>query len=256
MLAVLTRTNAWWARGCQKREGDERVMSDTALLVIDMQNMYLATDGEREALGWPPIWRLDETVAACAELLGAARARGLRVIYSRSVGSAAGPLGENPRSARLRAYRADRLPSVPAEQREWKRRIMDAVAPRPEELVLDKTRPSLFDYTELEPLLRNLAVTRLIVAGLQTNVCVEATVRGALAHNFEVAVPDDAVSTDGPDLHYAALDSMRVLYTEVAPWRELLAPGAAWDRAFTTPDYGRNPTYWTETAINGRGAAR
>lgn len=112
--------------------------------------------------------------------------------------------------------------------------------------MLDKTRASFFDYTELEPLLRNLAVSRLIVAGLQTNVCVEATVRGGLSRNFEVAVPEDAVSTDGPDLHKAALNSMRVLYTEVAPWRELIVPGAPWDRAFTTPDYGRNPSYWTE----------
>jgi ureidoacrylate peracid hydrolase len=32
---------------------------------------------------------------------------------------------------------------------------------------------------------------------------------------------------------------MRVLYIEVAPWRELIAPDAPWNRAFTTPDYGR-----------------
>ncbi len=67
--------------------------------------------------------------------------------------------------------------------------------------------------------------------------------------NFVVAVPEDAVSTDGPDLHHAALNSMRVLYTEVAPWRDLLADGAIWDRAFTTPNYGRNPDYWDETSV-------
>ncbi|WP_091305670.1 cysteine hydrolase family protein [Amycolatopsis tolypomycina] len=225
-------------------------MSDTALLMIDMQNSYLADDGVRDALGWPPIWRLAETITACAELLAAARERQAPVIYSRSVGSAAGPLGDNPRFARLMQHRAGRLPQVSAEQQEWKRQIIDAVAPEPGDVVLDKTQASFFDYTELEPLLRNLAVSRLIVAGLQTNVCVEATVRAGLAHNFEVAVPDDAVSTDGPDLHHAALDSMRVLYTEIAPWRELLAPDAPWDRAFTTPDYGRNPHYWTETPSN------
>jgi ureidoacrylate peracid hydrolase len=222
-------------------------MSDTALLMIDMQNGYLAEDGVRDALGWPPIWRLAETITACAELLPAARERQIPVIYSRSVGSAAGPVGDNPRFARLMQHRADRLPRISAEQQEWKRQIIDAVAPQPGEVVLDKTRASFFDYTELEPLLHNLGVSRLVVAGLQTNVCVEATVRAALAHNFEVAVPEDAVTTDGPDLHFAALNSMRVLYTEIARWHELLAPDAPWDRAFTTPDYGRNPDYWTET---------
>ena len=60
-----------------------------------------------------------------------------------------------------------------------------------------------------------------------------------MMRNFEVAVPEDAVSTDGIPLHFNALDAMRVLYVEIAPWRELIAPGAPWDRAFTTPNYGR-----------------
>ncbi|GAA1967541.1 isochorismatase family cysteine hydrolase [Amycolatopsis minnesotensis] len=223
-------------------------MTATTVLMIDMQNSYLADDGVRDALGWPPIWRLPETIDACADLLAAARHQNLRIVYSRSVGSAAGALGSNPRSARLLARRAHRLPRMTVAQKTWNRQIMDALAPAPEDVVLDKTRASLFDYTELEPLLHNFGTRRLIVAGLQTNVCVEATARAALSRNFEVAVPDDAVSTDGPALHHAALNSLRVLYTEVAPWQELLAPGAAWDRAFTTPDYGRDPAYWTETA--------
>jgi hypothetical protein len=82
----------------------------------------------------------------------------------------------------------------------------------------------LFDFTGIDPLLRNLGASRLIVAGLQTNVCVEATARGGLAHGFEVAVPENAVSTDGPDLHHAALNSMRVFYVEIAPRRSYLNP--------------------------------
>src|SRR3954470_11124830 len=91
-------------------------MSDTALLMIDMQNSYVADDGVRDALGWPPIWRLDETVAACADLLAAARDQGLSVIYSRSTGSAAGALGENPRIARLLAHRGISFPSLGAAE--------------------------------------------------------------------------------------------------------------------------------------------
>jgi ureidoacrylate peracid hydrolase len=66
--------------------------------------------------------------------------------------------------------------------------------------------------TELDPVLRNLGTRRLIVAGLQTNVCVETTARSAMMRNFEVAVPQDAVSTDGTALHAAALDAMRALH--------------------------------------------
>src|SRR3954463_12429688 len=104
-------------------------MALTALLMIDMQNSYVAEDGVRDALGWPPIWRLEETIMACAELLAAARDQGLPIIYSRSTGSAAGALGENPRMARLLAHRGRRVPDVGAAERKWKRQIMDAVAP-------------------------------------------------------------------------------------------------------------------------------
>ena len=220
----------------------------TAVLMIDMQNTYFSDDGVRDALGWPPIWRLHEVVAECAALLAAARAQGVPVVYSRGVIGDAGPAGLNPRARRLMDARRAAMPATDAEHERWKAELMDEVAPQPGDLVLEKTRPSFFEYTELEPLLHNLGIRRLVVAGLQTNVCVEATVRSGLARNFEMAVPEDAVSTDGPALHAAALNSMRVLYTEIAPWRELLAPGAAWDRAFTTPDYGRDPAYWSRSA--------
>ena len=94
--------------------------------------------------------------------------------------------------------------------------ILDAVAPEPGDIVLNKLRWDAFHFTELEPILRNLGVRRLIVAGLQTNVCVESTVRSAMMRNFEVAVPEDAVSTDGEALHFNALNAMRVLYVSRA----------------------------------------
>src|SRR5690606_19759218 len=97
-----------------------------------------------------------------------------------------------PRSARHRRSRADRVPRLPTAEQQWRSQIMDAVAPEPGDRVLDKTRHSFFANTELEPILRGAGITRAIVAGLQTNVCVEATVRAALERNFEVAVAEDA----------------------------------------------------------------
>ncbi|WP_327152082.1 cysteine hydrolase family protein [Nocardia sp. NBC_01329] len=216
-------------------------MGSLVLLVVDMQNSYLRQDA-RAAYGWPPLWRRDDVVAECRSLIAEARSQGVPVIYSRQVS----PAVPTPRSARHRAGRADRLPVVSEAEKLWRSQIMDAVAPEPGELVLDKTRHSFFAYTELEPILRTLGADRLIVCGFQTNVCVEATVRAALERNFAVAVAEDAVTTDGPDLHTGSLNSMRVMYVEVAPWRELIATGATWDRAYTTPHYGRSPQYWVD----------
>ncbi|WP_327145266.1 cysteine hydrolase family protein [Nocardia sp. NBC_01327] len=224
-------------------------MADLAVLMIDVQNGYLADDRVRDMLGWPPIWRLTETISECAGLLAASRSAGIQIVYSRQITSPAGWLAANPRAARHQQSRASHLPVLTAAQREWGSQLIDVIAPAPGDLVLEKTRHSFFAYTELDPILRSLGVQRLLVAGLQTNVCVEATVRAALERNYEVAVAEDAVSTDGPDLHHGALNSMRVLYVEVAPWRELIAEGAQWDRAFTTPNYGRNPSYWDEATV-------
>ena len=209
----------------------------TAILMIDVQKTYLY-QSRRDALGWPPIWRLGEVVEECSQLLAAGRAAGIPVIYTRAVRRPDGA-DVTPRMLRMLASvtrdGASPLPVQCADSFE----IMDEVAPEPGDIVIDKLRWDAFHYTELDPVLRNLGTRRLIVAGLQTNVCVETTARAAMMRNFEVAVPGNAVSTDGTALHYSALDAMRVLYIEVAPWRELIAPGAAWDRAFTTPHYGR-----------------
>lgn len=222
---------------------------NTAVLMIDVQNMYKSTDGTRELLGWPPIWRMAEVVEECRQLMVEARRQGIPVIYSRASSRADGADAIPSRKKLATAKSLDQLPFDPVEA-EWKMQIMDEVAPQPGDIVMDKLRPSFFEFTALEAVLMNLGVTRLVIAGLQTNVCVESTARSALAHNYEVAIPLDAVSTDGPALHEGALNALRVLYAEVAPWRELLTPGDEWMRAVTTPNYGRDPAYWDETAAS------
>ncbi|SDG71707.1 cysteine hydrolase family protein [Microbacterium sp. 77mftsu3.1] len=209
----------------------------TALIMIDMQNMYLQQE-RRSALGWPPIFEFDRVVAECAALLAAAREKGMPVIYTRQTSRADGA-DTTPSMRRLLIDAPE--PSPIGAEADWGSEILDAVAPQPGDIVIEKHRWDAFFNTDLDTILRNLDVNRLVVAGLQTNVCIETTSRTGMMKNFDVAVPADAVSTDGEALHVNALDSMRVLYIEVAPWRELLADDAAWDRRFTTPGYGRTP---------------
>lgn len=211
----------------------------TALIMIDMQNMYLQQE-RRSAFGWPPIWDFDRVVGECAELLAAARTAGIPVIYTRQTSRADGADATPSMRALVEMHASEGEASPVGEVAEWGSEILDAVAPQPGDIVIEKHRWDAFFNTDLDPILRNLDVTRLIVAGLQTNVCVETTSRTGMMKNFDVAVPEDAVSTDGRDLHVNGLDSLRVLYVEVAPWRELIAEGAAWDRRFTTPGYGRS----------------
>ncbi|MET4781021.1 isochorismatase family cysteine hydrolase [Glaciihabitans sp. UYNi722] len=208
----------------------------TAVIMVDVQNMYLQQES-RDRYGWPAIYRMDETVAECAALLAEAREQGLPVIYTRAVSRADGADATPSMRALREAVAADFDPLT--DDSDWSSEIMDAVAPHEGDIVIKKLRWDAFYGTELDSILRNLDVNRLIIAGLQTNVCVDTTARTALMKNFEVAVPVDAVSTDGKHLHFNGLDALRVIYVEIAPWRDLIAPGAKWDVAVSTPGYGR-----------------
>lgn len=210
----------------------------TALIMIDMQNMYLEHE-KRAAMGWPPIWNFDRVVAECAELLTAARAAGVPVIYTRQVARADGADATPSMRRLLEQHAPSKEDEAIADAGSWGSEILDAVAPQTGDIVIEKHRWDAFFNTDLDNILRNLDANRIIVAGLQTNVCVETTSRTGMMKNYDVAVPEDAVSTDGRSLHVNALDALRVLYVEIAPWRELLADGAAWERRFTTEGYGR-----------------
>jgi nicotinamidase/pyrazinamidase len=63
----------------------------------------------------------------------------------------------------------------------------------------DQDQYSAFDQTGLEARLRRDGVRRLWVGGLAEDVCVRATVLGALAHGFEVVVIGDAARPVTPE---------------------------------------------------------
>lgn len=69
------------------------------------------------------------------------------------------------------------------------------VAPLPDELVIEKTASDGFYQTGLQAELDRLAIARLIICGLQTEFCVDATCRAAFSRGFEVVLAADAHST-------------------------------------------------------------
>jgi nicotinamidase-related amidase len=73
--------------------------------------------------------------------------------------------------------------------------IHPKVAPEPNELVLHKSRDDGFDGTELADLLARNQVRCIAVVGLLSEMCVSATVRGALARGFHVVLIRDAHAT-------------------------------------------------------------
>jgi nicotinamidase-related amidase len=71
----------------------------------------------------------------------------------------------------------------------------ERLAVRPEDLRLRKTTCDSFHNTELQQALQSRGVDRLVVCGLQTDFCVDTTVRRALALGYPVTLVADAHST-------------------------------------------------------------
>jgi len=65
----------------------------------------------------------------------------------------------------------------------------------PGDIRLRKRAPDSFHQTELQSVLQRLGVTELLVCGMQSELCVDTTVRRALALGYPVTLVADAHST-------------------------------------------------------------
>jgi nicotinamidase-related amidase len=73
--------------------------------------------------------------------------------------------------------------------------INERVAPFDGETVISKAHPNSFRETPLEAQLRAAGVDDVVVCGMMTSMCVDATVRAAVDLGFETTVVHDACAT-------------------------------------------------------------
>ena len=140
---------------------------DTALLVIDVQS---------GVVDWsqPTSEGSDEVLARINDLLAKARAAGNPVIYIQH--------DSLEKDSRL-------TPGLPGWQ------IHPAIAPAAGETVIHKNACDSFFETPLQSELDALGIKHLVVAGCQTQYCVDTTCRSAVALGFDVTLAKDAHMT-------------------------------------------------------------
>ena len=148
----------------------------TALLLVDCQEDYLARDGLQ-----PP---RDTLIAAIAETLEAARAAGWLVVHVRTRVAADGSNAMPHRRGAPEVVEGTPGAEAPQELQEW-----------PGERVLFKRFFSAFDAEGLEAELRSRGVERLVVAGVHSHACVQATVLDAYACGFKVVIGEELVGS-------------------------------------------------------------
>jgi nicotinamidase-related amidase len=174
---------------------------DTALLFVDMQKMFCTpgTDPAHPEFGADHYYhrRLRETVIPNQKrLLAAARASGVQVLHT-----IIEALTEDCRDVSL----DHRLSNLMVPKGHPLAGPIDELAPVANEIVLPKTSSGVFNSTNIDYVLRNLGVARLIVAGVVTDQCVDMAVRDAADRGYLVAVPGDACATYTQERHDGAL---------------------------------------------------
>ncbi len=91
----------------------------------------------------------------------------------------------------------------------WDARVVDELAPLPDEIIFPKTSSSVFISTNIDYVLRNLGTRSLIIAGCLTDQCVDSAVRDACDLGYLVTVPTDACVTQSQERHESALRNNR-----------------------------------------------
>jgi len=111
----------------------------------------------------------------------------------------------------------------------WDGKVIDALQPGDDEIVLPKSSSSVFVSTNIDYLLRNLGIRQLAISGLITDQCVESAIRDACDLGYLVTQVTDACLTYAQDRHENSLRAVRGYCRQVATKDliEELAPQAA-----------------------------
>ncbi|MBK1896455.1 cysteine hydrolase family protein [Chryseobacterium paridis] len=156
---------------------------EKAILIIDVQNDYFS--GGAHSLYDP-----EKAVKNAALVLEKARDRSVEIVYIQHVSINEG---------------ADFfLPDTYGIE------INDWVKPNEGEKIITKNYPNSFRETDLLEHLQEKKIKELIVFGMMTDVCIDATVRAAKDLGFKITVICDACTTEDRELNGQLIKALDV----------------------------------------------
>lgn len=197
-------------------ENVEELLSETrcGLLVVDMQNDLLHDDG---AYG-----RNGEDVSLCRSILSsilsliyAARARNYPVFYTQNVTLPEG-VSDSPAWAYFKSYSRPLIAGEYTIAGSWGSELVKELRDELCGPVIQKHRSDAFIGTDLDLLLRSSQVETLVVTGIVTNGCVEATLRHAAFLDYYTVLVKDACASTSLRMHQLTLEILAARHDLVA----------------------------------------
>jgi nicotinamidase-related amidase len=166
----------------------------TALVLVDLQNSFLHPDGGNY---YPAV---DTIIPNLARLLDHARARGRLIVH----------VADRHRPG-VHDFESHKLPGHCVEgefDAEFFAGFGPSAAAGPNEIVIVKRRFSAFFGTDLDTVLRENAIERIVVAGVKTNVCVRATIQDGFGHGYRCLLARDATNSNRTNLEAASAEDI------------------------------------------------
>lgn len=162
--------------------------SKTALLVVDVQQGVVAGAHDRDAV-----------VGRIRSLVDRARSEDVDVVW---------------------VQHADE--GLPRDSDEWQ--YVEELEIGDDEPVVHKNYGDSFEDTDLEQVLADRGVGRLVVTGAQTDMCIRSTLHGALTRGYDVTLVSDAHTTEDLSEWGAPTPDLVVAHTNMY-WQYQSAPG-------------------------------
>jgi len=182
--------------------------ANTAVLTVDLHHGHL--DPEVATLPVPAD-RARDVIENTERLVTAAREAGGPVIHATTEYRDANEILTNPKWSQTETTTDDSRESISNHNIEGSigSTVMPQLAEDDDIFLLPKKRYSPFLNTDLEFVLWTNDIDRLIIAGVNTNTCVQCTAFEATNRDYEVVVVEECVdSMDGEEFHQLGLKNI------------------------------------------------
>jgi nicotinamidase-related amidase len=184
--------------------------SSTALIVIDMQNAFVAPGATYET---PPA---RDMMPNLERIIAFAREQRMPIIWTQSDHSA--PFG---------GVMLKKFPTIREDKYLWKGQPSFELyekmpQPQENEYRVVKHKYDAFFETDLDSILRNHDTKTIVIVGTATNVCCESTARSGFFRDYQVAFPSDCNASFDEGMHQASLKTIDMFFGRVMTTNELL----------------------------------
>lgn len=182
-----------------------------ALVVIDMQNGFVAKGGSYDKIGMnTSLYR--EIIPKLKDLIEFCRSMGIPVFYTEAVKEASGiDILTNVHNI-LPKSRQERMKVPICIRGTWDGVTIDELKPKENDPVIIKRRDSAFQDTDFRIMLQSQGINLLVFTGIDTSICVETSLREGFNTGYDVAIISDATAS-GDKRHYeTTLERVRDYY--------------------------------------------